>query len=623
MYRLFFPVVVSWLIGLGSPVLLKAQDAPPLSTQQRQAINRIKSLIDKAEKLYTAKRLPDCRDTIVEARELLQSVVKQPTAELLAAVRPQHNRLDRAHQLLRDNGQEIDQLEELPQPAATADNVSFTLHVAPLLMDKCGSCHVNRSRGDFNMANYQALARSTMVEAGEPDGSRLIEVIASGEMPQGDRTVAESELAILENWIAAGAPFDGDDPSTSLQSYARDSNPDRPQLKVTTATGNESVSYALQIAPILIENCSGCHITDRNPRANFDLSNFRGLLRGGDNGNAIVPGDGAASLLVRKLHGTADGQRMPLNRPAIDDEQIELISNWIDEGARFDGRNDRMDLSQVAALARVENMDHAARADHRVQTSLDIWKLVMPDSQPNQLESTNFLLLGTADPEQLVQLRDLAEAAVAPIQAALRLPQQRPLIKGRMTLFAFSRRYDYNEFGRMVESRDLPSQLRSHWGHDTINAFGVLLIDPRKTVDQEVPRSVLIQRLAAAATQDLSYQVPRWFADGLGFRIAAGIAKDDVSKGWSDQASAAAKQMRQPDDFLNERLPENQAGLVGYLFIDALHNNRKAFRTLIENLGNGTGFEQAFNQAYSASPSDLINAWFGKNSNGNRPRPNR
>lgn len=49
----------------------------------------------------------------------------------------------------------------------------------------------------------------------------------------------------------------------------------------------------------------------------------------------INPGDPEGSYLFRKIRGDANiaGARMPLGRSPLTDEQIELIENWILDGA--------------------------------------------------------------------------------------------------------------------------------------------------------------------------------------------------------------------------------------------------------------------------------------------------
>jgi len=74
-------------------------------------------------------------------------------------------------------------------------------------------------------------------------------------------------------------------------------------------TGKETVSFAVHVAPIILDNCAECHIAD-NRRTNFSMASLASLLRGGDAGSALKPGDSATSEIILRLKG-ADRDVMP------------------------------------------------------------------------------------------------------------------------------------------------------------------------------------------------------------------------------------------------------------------------------------------------------------------------
>ena len=81
----------------------------------------------------------------------------------------------------------------------------------------------------------------------------------------------------------------------------------------------------------------GCH-GGRQPAAQLRLETFTSLLAGNNDGLVLTPGDAAASLIIKKIKGTA-GAQMPLNRPPLPPETIALFDKWVAEGAKFDGDN--------------------------------------------------------------------------------------------------------------------------------------------------------------------------------------------------------------------------------------------------------------------------------------------
>ena len=84
---------------------------------------------------------------------------------------------------------------------------------------------------------------------------------------------------------------------------------------------------------MLTANCGGgnCHLNG-NSQAGLSLDTYSSLMAGSNSGAVVIPGDGAGSLIIRKLRGTA-GTRMPRGSPALPDSTIGTIEIWIDQGA--------------------------------------------------------------------------------------------------------------------------------------------------------------------------------------------------------------------------------------------------------------------------------------------------
>jgi hypothetical protein len=98
-------------------------------------------------------------------------------------------------------------------------------------------------------------------------------------------------------------------------------------------TGASPVDYSKEIKPLLTQNCLQCH-GPTTQKAGLCLDTAAGAIKGGDDGPAIIPGQGAKSLLVKALLGTADDiHRMPLKKDPLPRDQIGRIQLWIDQGA--------------------------------------------------------------------------------------------------------------------------------------------------------------------------------------------------------------------------------------------------------------------------------------------------
>src|SRR5436190_9196269 len=91
--------------------------------------------------------------------------------------------------------------------------------------------------------------------------------------------------------------------------------------------------YQKQIQPILAENCFKCHSHQAEKiKANLVLDSFEGLLRGGDSGQAVVPGNPDTSLLIRAVRQIDDDLKMPPKK-RLSDQQIQLLAKWVQMGA--------------------------------------------------------------------------------------------------------------------------------------------------------------------------------------------------------------------------------------------------------------------------------------------------
>ena len=88
-------------------------------------------------------------------------------------------------------------------------------------------------------------------------------------------------------------------------------------------------NFETQIRPILAASCAPCHSAGRPP-AHLRLDSLDGVLQGGSSGPAVIPGNGQASLLYRRI-STADTKlRMPAGGAPLPAEQVALIRAWID-----------------------------------------------------------------------------------------------------------------------------------------------------------------------------------------------------------------------------------------------------------------------------------------------------
>ena len=134
----------------------------------------------------------------------------------------------------------------------------------------------------------------------------------------------------------APAAIPTDEPATATEVPANTQPAaDTPVPAETTAPTNETadtsstVSFATQVFPILQNRCKVCHGGDRGVEEGLELISYASLMAGSDNGPVVIPGDAEGSLLVELLMN----QEMPKRGPKLTPPQVQLIIDWVNQGA--------------------------------------------------------------------------------------------------------------------------------------------------------------------------------------------------------------------------------------------------------------------------------------------------
>jgi hypothetical protein len=604
------------------------------TAEQRQEIEAITGLMARAGTLFNESKFKEAGEVVREAQTRIANVADDADQGTIAQLAGIYQRLGVAHALLKTKGVDLPALEPLvgAKPAAKTKvnakaaakaasakmggSVSFMNDVAPILNNECGGCHIRKASGGLQMTTYELLMKGSqkggkVVFPGDVKSSILIEKITEKEMPPSGKGIPGSELETLKKWVQEGAKFDGKDPGAQLTSYVMPSTEATrgAAASVQMATGKETVSFARDLAPIFVKHCVGCH-GQQNPRNGFNLSNIKDMFKGGDRGEPILIGKPDDSLLIKKLKGTADGMRMPQRGPPLAEAEIAKIEKWISEGAKFDAPDPNQQLSVVAAIAKAQAATHEQLTKDRAQMADENWHLGMPGTSPSKFESKNFLVLGNVGENILSDIAKRAEALSPKVADIFKAPKDQPLVKGRVTLFVFGERYDYGEFGKMVEKHDLSLASRGHWQFNIVDAYGAVLAPKTNEYDLD---TLIAEQLAAVYVASLGKNVPHWFAEGCGRVVASRMApSSDRRVGqWDAELSGLVGSLSKPDDFINGKMPPESADICSGSFCKFLMAEKK-FVTLIDALRKGGEFKSAFANAMGAAPEQVATMWAAK-----------
>jgi hypothetical protein len=138
------------------------------------------------------------------------------------------------------------------------------------------------------------------------------------KMPAGLRSLLGMPAAPVPA-AAAGAAA----PAPAAKGGLRSVNPDNPAF------------YRIHVDPLLQRSCVACHRPEKH-KAGLRMDTYDQLMRGGDDGPAVVPGNPAKSDMIRRLLlPPSDDDSMPSDgdKP-LTPEEIQIIERWIQAGAK-------------------------------------------------------------------------------------------------------------------------------------------------------------------------------------------------------------------------------------------------------------------------------------------------
>ncbi len=103
----------------------------------------------------------------------------------------------------------------------------------------------------------------------------------------------------------------------------------------TFSTRRQKIDFSSQVKPIFNKKCITCHGGVRQ-KAGFSLLFRSTALANTESGKpAIIPGQPEKSELIRRLTLKDPEERMPFKHAALSKEEIEILRDWIKQGAQW------------------------------------------------------------------------------------------------------------------------------------------------------------------------------------------------------------------------------------------------------------------------------------------------
>ena len=111
-----------------------------------------------------------------------------------------------------------------------------------------------------------------------------------------------------------------------------------------------------KVRPHLAEHCFSCHGADKQ-KGGLKLDSKAAMIKGGDIGTAIIPGDPAASLMIKVMGYEGDLKMPPKGK--LNAKQIADLSNWVKMGAPWPSAT-TVEVKEIKPGANISGKDHWA-----------------------------------------------------------------------------------------------------------------------------------------------------------------------------------------------------------------------------------------------------------------------
>ena len=223
----------------------------------------------------------------------------------------------------------------------------FQNKVRPILEDNCFDCHSADTKisGGLRLDDRNGLLKGgdtgPAVVLGDPEKSLLLQRlhadIPKKRMPKNSDPLTDDEVAVLKAWIKDGAAW-SDKQSTAPVARSGRSKTVQAVLVATDdakPVGDPVEFFEKKVRPIFVSHCYNCHSADTKPAGGLRVDDLDGLLSGGDEGAAVVPGKPDDSLVLQRVLSENPKRRMPKEGDLLTDTEVADLTAWIQNGAAW------------------------------------------------------------------------------------------------------------------------------------------------------------------------------------------------------------------------------------------------------------------------------------------------
>ncbi len=589
-----------------------------LTTAQRREIASLKKKVSRVGALIRSKRLDDAKEIVEEAEKAIDEIVKAAEIE----------RTDRAlKSILADikRHQESFSKPTGSKPSSVASKVHFLDDVAPLIDSKCLGCHgATNPRAGLRLdtlAGWRRGGRSgPLLQRGNAGRStiiaRLIAPAGQGRMPQRGEPLSREEIALIGNWINQGANVGNSGPNLTLSDLIYEREKKTLMVEIPKPKGTETVSFTRDMAPWMTNLCLNCH-NSRNKSGGLSVETFYDLMKGGESGEVILPGDMDSRFF--RLVGGLELPRMPQGQARITRQNYEDMKTWFREGNTFDGSDPRTNIrTYVRSAADIAADEFRKKTNeemlvHRRESSLSQLKKAVPNDSQTSVDTEHFLMVGNVNEARLQEVGGWAEEKLGELHKLFGGTGQ-PW-RGKLAIFVLKDRFSYDEFNEVVEQRRADSKMMGHSKVTTNHedAYAVLQDVDNADASELTTQKNLFEHLTGAYLQQNGATLPSWVVSGTGLIMAIDARNDPKRIAEMKQLAASiVPTIQRPEDvFDGGTFSPGTIGAVGYTLVRYLIDSQGTpkYAQFVKELQQGQPLEQALQRVYGSSPQQVARGY--------------
>ncbi len=622
MWRVSLKTLV--VLGLLSGLWLSGLSAAVTPEQKKELIELNKTLPPVAAQIRK-KEYTEAEAALKAVEEKIAEIAKAASVETTDKAFTSINKTIATH---RKN---LDKAQGKATPKARNQGVSFTKDVAPLINEKCVRCHgPSLQAATLRLDSFTDWKKGgkggILLAQGAPQQSLIIGRLTTNDkisrMPKDEEALTREQITLIANWIGQGAAFDGDSEDTALSKLRLKSEAEAEEktIMIVKPKGTETVSFTKDVAPFMANLCLGCH-SGATLRGGLSLETFYDMMRGGESGKVVLPGEAKDKSRLYRLVGGIENPRMPQGQALITRKNYDDLTKWFEEGCVYDGVDPKTPLrtfvkTEVEMTADKYAGYSAAQFNQlRKDRTAEQLKKTVPNETTATLESDDFLVCGNVTEARLKQVDGWAKEQAVALRKGLGAPSG-TLWKGRLAVIVMKDRFGYTEFNQVVNERQTSDAMQGHSVVvDTFEDAYVVLEDVGDQVSAKTPglRVNLVDQMTGAYLKRTGSKLPNWLLRGTGLSLASKVAGRNVYlEALPKEAMAVIPTLTNPQDlFMDASFSPTTIGPVGFTLVEYLLQNGGPvkFGQFIKELESGTSMSESCGKIYGLD-SALLGAKF-------------